>query len=91
MDDLEAQLKRLIIETLELEDIEVADIVSEQPLFDEADGLGLDSIDALEIGLALAEKYDVELDEEDEATREHFRSVASLANFVRNYQTRRIA
>jgi acyl carrier protein len=90
MDDLEAQLKRLIIDTLELEDIEVSDIVSEQPLFDEDAGLGLDSIDALEIGLALAEKYDVELDGEDEATREYFRSVASLANFVRDYQAQRI-
>ena len=83
MDDLETELKRLIIATLELEDVSVDDIVSEQPLFSEDEGLGLDSIDALEIGLALAEKYDVELDAEDEATREIFRSVASLAQFLR--------
>ena len=83
MVDLEAELKRLIIATLELEDVAVDDIESEQPLFSEDEGLGLDSIDALEIGLALAEKYDVELDAEDEATREIFRSVASLAQFLR--------
>jgi len=83
MDNWEAELKRLIIDTLELEDVSVDDIVSEAPLFSEDEGLGLDSIDALEIGLALAEKYDVELDAEDEATREIFRSVATLAQFLR--------
>jgi len=83
MDDLETELKQLIIDTLELEDVAVDDIESDKPLFSEDEGLGLDSIDALEIGLALAEKYDVELDAEDEATREIFRSVASLARFLR--------
>ena len=83
MDNLEAELKRLIIDTLELEDVAVEDIASDAPLFAEDEGLGLDSIDALEIGLALAEKYGVELDAEDESTREIFRSVASLAQFLR--------
>jgi acyl carrier protein len=82
MDDLETQLKQLLITTLELEDVTPADIASDAPLFDEADGLGLDSIDALEIGLMLAETFDLELDAEDEETREHFRSVASLARFI---------
>jgi acyl carrier protein len=82
MDDLETQLKQLLITTLELEDVTPADIASDDPLFDDADGLGLDSIDALEIGLMLAETFDLELDAEDEETREHFRSIASLARFI---------
>jgi len=77
---LEEELKALIIRTLELEDIAVSDIVSAEPLFD--DGLGLDSIDALEIGLMLQENYGVVIDAEDEATRVHFASVANLAIFI---------
>ena len=79
-DNLEEELKALIIRTLELEDISVSDIVSEEPLFDE--GLGLDSIDALEIGLMLQENYAVVVDAEDEATRVHFASIANLASFI---------
>ena len=77
---LENELKALIIQTLELEDISVEDIVSSEPLFDE--GLGLDSIDALEIGLAIQQKYGVEIDEESEETRTHFASIENLARFV---------
>jgi acyl carrier protein len=77
---LEEEIKALIIRTLELEDITVSDIISQDPLFDE--GLGLDSIDALEIGLMLQENYGVVIDAEDEATRTHFSSVANLASFI---------
>lgn len=80
MQDLELEIKRLIIEALELEDITPDDIEHEAPLFGE--GLGLDSIDALEIGVALRKKYQVTLAANDSANREHFRSVASLARFV---------
>jgi len=79
-DSLEEELKALIIRTLELEDIAVSDIVSTDPLFD--DGLGLDSIDALEIGLMLQENYEVVIDAEDEETRVHFSSIANLAIFI---------
>ena len=79
-DSLEEELKALIIRTLELEDITVSDIVSTDPLFD--DGLGLDSIDALEIGLMLQENYGVVIDAEDEETRVHFASIANLAIFI---------
>ena len=79
---LEEEIKALIIRTLELEDIAVSDIVSQDPLFDE--GLGLDSIDALEIGLMLQENYGVVIDAEDEDTRIHFSSVANLATFIEN-------
>ncbi|PIE36965.1 MAG: acyl carrier protein [Gammaproteobacteria bacterium] len=82
MSQLEQQIKELIISALDLEDITPDDIQTDEPLFDE--GLGLDSIDALELGMALTQAFGVKLNAEDENTREHFRSVASLANFVRS-------
>ena len=57
MQELERELKQLLIEVLNLEDISVEQIDSEAPLF--GDGLGLDSIDALEFGIAIRKKYDV--------------------------------
>jgi acyl carrier protein len=84
MAELENELKALIIRTLELEDITIDDIVTSEPLFE--DGLGLDSIDALEIGLALQQTYGVEIDEESEETRVHFASIANLAKFVAGEQ-----
>lgn len=81
MSDLELSIKQLIIDALELEEISPADIDTEEPLFEE--GLGLDSIDALELGMALQQRFDVSIDAEDKNTREHFRSVATLAAFVR--------
>ena len=84
MAELENELKALIIRTLELEDITIDDIVTSEPLFE--DGLGLDSIDALEIGLALQQTYGVEIDEESEETRAHFASIANLAKFVAGEQ-----
>jgi acyl carrier protein len=87
MSDLETDLKTLIIDTLELEDIGVADIATDEPLFGDEGGLGLDSIDALEIGLVLDEKYGIELDPEEDSTREHFRSISSLAKLIRQFAT----
>jgi acyl carrier protein len=80
MQELEQELKRLLIEVLNLEDISVDDIDSEAPLF--GDGLGLDSIDALELGVAIRKKYDVQMDPDSEVTREHFASIANLARFI---------
>ena len=84
MSNLEQEIKELIIESLDLEDISPADIVTDEPLFE--DGLGLDSIDALELGMALQAKFGVKINAEDENTREYFRSVASLARFVSDNQ-----
>lgn len=81
MDSLHNALKRLIIDTLSLEDVSVDDIDSEAPLFGD-DGLGLDSIDALELGLAVKKNYGVVLSAENEAMRQHFYSVATLAAFI---------
>ncbi len=80
MSNLELEIKQLIIDTLNLEDITVDDIITEDPLFN--DGLGLDSIDALELGLAIKNKYNVLLSAENEQMREHFYSVQTLAKFI---------
>lgn len=80
MQDLEAELKQLIIDVLNLEDVAVADIDSDAALF--GDGLGLDSIDALELGVAIRRKYQIRIDVDSDETRSHFASVASLARFV---------
>ena len=80
MQQLENDIKELIISSLALEDITPADIDATAPLF--VNGLGLDSIDALELGLALQKKYGVSLSAESEEVRAHFASVRTLAQFV---------
>jgi acyl carrier protein len=78
---LETEIKRLIIDALRLEDIQAADIDSEAPLFIE--GLGLDSIDALELAMALEERFGVQIEDDPDRNREIFASVRRLAEFVR--------
>ena len=80
MQSLELEIKELIISSLALEDIKPEDIDAEAPLF--VDGLGLDSIDALELGLALQKRYGVTMSADSEETRRHFKSVRALAAFV---------
>lgn len=80
MTSLENELKAFIIETLNLEDLNVEDIDSEEALF--VEGLGLDSIDALELGVALQKKYDVRIDAKNEDVKTHFASVRNLAKFI---------
>ncbi|MCP5079054.1 MAG: acyl carrier protein [Psychromonas sp.] len=80
MQQLETEIKTLIIEALNLEDMSVDDINSEEALF--GDGLGLDSIDALELGLAIKKQYSVVIDADDTETRQHFASVANLAKYI---------
>lgn len=84
--NLTTEIKRMIIDTLELEDITPDDIDPQAPLFGE--GLGLDSIDALELGLALQKRYGIKLDAEAEDTRSHFASLNALAALV---EARRVA
>lgn len=81
MDALEAELKQLIVDALFLEDVAPGDIKSDEPLFGD-EGLGLDSIDALEIGVELKKKYQVTIDQEDENLKTHFATVHNLAKFV---------
>lgn len=80
MQALEHEIKELIISSLSLEDITPEDIDPAAPLF--VEGLGLDSIDALELGLALQKRYDVSLSADSQETRKHFASVRALAQFV---------
>lgn len=77
---LENELKQMIIEALDLEDISVDDIDTNAPLF--IDGLGLDSIDALELGVALQKKYGLSLSADADSNRQHFASIVALASFV---------
>ena len=80
MENLVTDIKTLVINTLELEDISVDDIKDDMALFDE--GLGLDSIDALELGIALQKQYGIVLEEVTDDVKVHFFSVQSLAAFV---------
>ncbi len=82
MSSLHHEVKAMIIETLDLEDIEAEDIENNAPLF--VEGLGLDSIDALEIGLALQKHYGIKLKAESEETRKHFSSVDALVSLIEN-------
>ncbi|ASI91267.1 MULTISPECIES: phosphopantetheine-binding protein [Vibrio] len=80
MEALQNQIKQLIIDSLNLEDITIDDIETDAPLF--GDGLGLDSIDALELGLAIKKTFNIVIDADDTNTREHFASVANLAKYI---------
>lgn len=77
---LEQEIKEIIISALDLEDVTVEDIDSKAPLFNE--GLGLDSIDALELGMALKKKYDVNFKSDKEENKEFFKSVENLAKYI---------
>ncbi len=82
----EEELKLLIIDALALEDMAVEDIESDAPLFN--DGLGLDSIDALELGVAIKNKYQISIkDEKEEDIQKYFFSVATLAQFIQEKQS----
>lgn len=80
MSDLQTEIKNLIIEALGLEDMAAEDIAADLALF--GDGLGLDSVDALELGLAIQKRFGIKIDAEAKDTRQHFANVASLAAFV---------
>ena len=80
MSDLEQELKELIVTALQLEEVSPADIDSGEPLFGE--GLGLDSIDALELGVALRQRFDIRIEAVTDDVKAHFASVRALALFV---------
>ncbi|MCX1961033.1 acyl carrier protein [Escherichia coli] len=80
MQALYLEIKNLIISTLNLDDLTPDDIDINAPLF--GDGLGLDSIDALELGLAVKNEYGIVLSTESEEMRQHFFSVSTLASFI---------
>jgi len=82
----EQKLAELVVETLNLEDVTPSEIDPDEPLF--GDALGLDSIDALELAVAISQMHGVQLKAEDESSREAFASLRSLSNYI---QTQRSA
>lgn len=80
--ELEYEIKNLIIKSLGLEDITADDIKNDEALFGE--GLGLDSIDALELGMALKRHFNLVLSSNKEENVKHFYSVNTLADLVRS-------
>ena len=76
----ESKIKELIISSLDLEDVAPADIVTEDPLFGE--GLGLDSIDALELGMAVKKEFGIAFSKDPAENKKVFHSVRSLADYV---------
>jgi acyl carrier protein len=80
MNALEYEIAQLIIDTLNLEDLSATDIPIDQPLFGE--GLGLDSVDALELALALQKRYAIHIESDAKQARQHFATVANLARYV---------
>lgn len=85
MNDLHTELKKSIIEQLNLEDMEVSDIDNDEPLF--GDGLGLDSIDALELIVLLEKDYGIKLADPQQG-KEVFNSVNTMADFIEKHRTR---
>ena len=80
----QAEMAALLVEALNLEDITADEIAPNESLF--GDGLGLDSIDALEIALAISQKYGVQMQAEDSGTRNAFSTLASLTEFVQTHK-----
>lgn len=80
MQSYDDEIKQLIIDVLQLEDVRAADIDSDAPLF--VEGLGLDSIDALELGVAIHKRYGITLSADSDDTRRHFASVRALGLMI---------
>ncbi len=83
--DLILELKIFVISTLNLEDITPDDIDAAAPLF--ADGLGLDSIDALELGVGLQKRYGIKLSKDSAENHQHFASINALSALVAAQQS----
>lgn len=77
-------IAQLLVDALNLEGVNAAEIEPEAPLF--GGGLGLDSIDALEIALAISQKFGVQMQADDEQTRKAFATLASLTEFVETHK-----
>ncbi len=88
LEELSEFLKKLILDTLRLEDVDVDEIDNDAPLF--KDGLGLDSIDALELVVAIEKNFNVIIEDEDVGKRA-FASINTLARFIQEEYTRTAA
>lgn len=85
MEDLKLELKTKIIEALNLEDIEITDINDDEPLF--GDGLGLDSIDALELIVLMDKDYGIKLTDPKEG-KTIFQSINTMAAYISEHRTK---
>jgi acyl carrier protein len=81
----ERELAQLIVQAVNLEAVAAEDIAPEAPLF--GSGLGLDSIDALEIALAVSKRYGLQLRADDEQNRRIFASLRSLSQYIEEHRT----
>ena len=84
-EELEGKIKEIVVSSLDLEDLTVADIATDVPLFGE--GLGLDSIDALELIVMMEKQYGIKLKDPKEG-KEIFKSVATMAEYIAQHRTR---
>jgi acyl carrier protein len=80
MEDLELEVKKLIVDVLLLDDVEPADIDTDAPLL--VEGLGLDSIDALELAMAISKRYAIKFRPDEQRNRVAFGSVRALAAYI---------
>lgn len=78
--ELEAKIKEIIVSSLDLEDLSPAEIETETALF--GDGLGLDSIDALELGMAIKKEFGITFSKDKAENKKVFHSVKTLADFI---------
>lgn len=79
-EQIENKLKEIVVTSLDLEDVTVADIDTDIPLF--GDGLGLDSIDALELGMAVKKAFGIAFSADPAENKKIFHSVKSLADYI---------
>lgn len=84
--EFQVEIAEMIIEALHLDDVTVSDIDPSEPLFE--DGLGLDSIDALELSFVITKRYGIKLRSDDERNREIFGSLAALSAYIRENRTK---
>ena len=89
MEKIDDEVKRLIIEILQLENVAPGDIDAQAPLFGE--GLGLDSVDALEIAVAMRRRYGIKLSPNSQETRKYFATVRTLAELLSTHRQRSAA
>jgi acyl carrier protein len=86
LERLQREVADLIVTTLNLE-VTASELTADQPLFGDKGGLGLDSIDALEIALVIEHRYGAKISSEDEDNDKRFASIRSLAAFIREART----
>ena len=81
-EEIENKLKEIVVTSLDLEDITATDIETDVPLF--GDGLGLDSIDALELGMAVKKEFGIVFSSNPADNKQIFRSVKTLADYIQS-------